>query len=221
MADAATDTERASSARRAKGARSGLTTVVLGIVVGVVLIGHGLAQRSDGPPEPPTAASVFADDGAPTADPMERAVPTRVRIPAIGVNAAMMPLEASATGELAVPPPDKADMAGWHDGGVTPGQLGTAVVLGHVDSRDGPAVFYDLGRLRKGATIEVARKDGRTAVFTVYGIDMYDRTSFPSKQVYTDAHRPELRVITCGGTFTPGTGYSSNVVVFARLTASR
>jgi sortase (surface protein transpeptidase) len=180
-----------------------------------------MAQRSDGPPEPPSAAAAYDDEGAPTAPPMERAEPTRVRIPAIGVNAATMPVHTSASGELGVPPPDKADTAGWNQDGVTPGQLGTAVVLGHVDSRDGPAVFYDLGRLRKGATIEVARRDGHTAVFTVYGISMYDRASFPSRHVYTDAHRPELRVITCGGTFTPGSGYSSNIVVFARLTASR
>ena len=84
----------------------------------------------------------------------------------------------------------------------------------------GPAVFYGLGALHKGNTVEVARSDGSRAVFTVYGVQVFAKNAFPGDQVYGDTGAAELRVITCGGGFTKRTGYDSNVVVFARLTSS-
>jgi hypothetical protein len=87
-----------------------------------------------------------------------------------------------------------------------------------VDNDSGPAVFYSLGSLARGARIEVARADGLTAVFTVYGVELYAQRDFPAEAVYRDTAHPELRLITCGGRYAPGTGYEGNVVVFARLT---
>ena len=98
---------------------------------------------------------------------------------------------------------------------------GTSVIVGHVDNMKGPAVFYGLGSLQKGNHIEVARFDGRTAVFEVYGVEVFDKATFPGTRVYGDTGQPELRVITCGGGFSRSRGYDGNVVAFARLVSRK
>ncbi|MYX88223.1 sortase, partial [Streptomyces sp. SID4915] len=100
-----------------------------------------------------------------------------------------------------------------------PGTRGTSVLVGHVDGAQGPAVFHGLGAVAKGGRVEVARADGRAAVFTVYGVDVVPKKDFPARRVYGDTGRPELRLITGGGTYRPAGGYDANVVVFARLGA--
>jgi sortase (surface protein transpeptidase) len=147
--------------------------------------------------------------------------PDRVRIPAIHVNAPLTGLALTRSGSLDVPPAKKKNLAGWYEAGTTPGETGTAIVAGHVDNADGPAVFYDLGALRKGSVIEVDRRDGSVAVFSVDAVEVYQARAFPDEKVYGAARRPELRVITCGGGFSRATGYQGNVVVFAHLTGSR
>lgn len=144
-----------------------------------------------------------------------------MRIPSIRVDAPLMGLGLTPTGSLDVPPAEKENLAGWYEAGTTPGERGTAIVAGHVDNADGPAVFYDLGALKRGATVEVDRRDGGIAVFTVYAVEVYDARDFPDAKVYGAARRPELRVITCGGGYSRSTGYQGNVVVFAHLTGSR
>lgn len=116
-------------------------------------------------------------------------------------------------------PPGRTS-CGWY-GRHHPGETGTAIVAGHVDNAEGPAVFYDLGALRKGSAIEVDRRDGSVAVFSVDAVEVYDAKNFPDEKVYDAAKRPELRVITCGGGYSRSTGYRGNVVVFAHLTGSR
>ncbi|NEA81145.1 class F sortase, partial [Actinospica acidiphila] len=147
--------------------------------------------------------------------------PDRVRIPAIGVDAPLTGLGLTPAGSLDVPPTDRPDLAGWYEAGTTPGERGSAIVAGHVDNEDGPAVFYSLGALRKGSTIEIARRDGSVAVFTVDAVEAYDARAFPDEKVYGAAGRPELRVITCGAGYSPTTGYRGNVVVYAHLTGTR
>ncbi|WP_153182647.1 class F sortase, partial [Streptomyces sp. E2N166] len=122
---------------------------------------------------------------------------------------------------LDVPPAEEENLAGWYEAGTTPGETGTAIVAGHVDNAEGPAVFYRLGALEKGATIEVDRRDGGVAVFTVDAVEVYAAKDFPDEKVYGAANRPELRVITCGGDYSRSTGYQGNVVVFAHLTGGR
>jgi sortase (surface protein transpeptidase) len=116
-----------------------------------------------------------------------------------------------------VPTGPRYDEAAWYDGSAAPGAVGTAVILGHVDSvEDGPSVFYDLGRLRPGDEISVSRADGSVARFTVDGVRRYPKDEFPSLVVYGDTDYPALRLITCGGEFDQSTGhYEDNVVVFA------
>ncbi|MGI5375225.1 class F sortase [Streptomyces sp. CA-251387] len=147
--------------------------------------------------------------------------PDRIRIPSIRVDAPLMGLGLTKTGSLDVPPAERKNLAGWYEAGTTPGESGTAIVAGHVDNADGPAVFYRLGALKKGSTIEVDRRDGGTALFSVDAVEVYDAKAFPDEKVYGPAPRPELRVITCGGGYSRTTGYQGNVVVFAHLTGSR
>jgi hypothetical protein len=179
------------------------------------------AAVEDAPPQPAAAQGLPDPAGVQlTAPALPPSPPLRIRIPSIRVNAPLTGLGLTESGSLDVPPPGNKNLAGWYEAGTTPGEPGTAIVDGHVDNADGPAVFYDLGALEKGSTIAVDRRDGTTAVFTVDAIEVYQAKDFPDDKVYGAAQRPELRVITCGGGYTRATGYQGNVVVFAHLTGS-
>ncbi|MFE2100602.1 class F sortase [Streptomyces sp. NPDC059468] len=195
-----------------------VTVVALGAAVW--LLGTGSATHA--PPQP-TAAEGRPDPGEErlTAPALDPSPPTRIRIPAIRVSAPLMGLALTSAGSLDVPPAAEKNLAGWYEAGTTPGETGTAIVAGHVDNTEGPAVFYNLGGLKRGAVIEVDREDGNTAVFTVDAVEVYAARNFPDEKVYGAARRPELRVITCGGAYSRATGYQGNVVVFAHLTGSR
>ncbi|MGW5125174.1 class F sortase [Streptomyces sp. NPDC004069] len=153
--------------------------------------------------------------------PLPRSRATTLRIPFLHVDAPITGVGLDDHRELRTPPLDKPRLVGWYDGGPTPGEPGTAVAVGHRDTRSGAAVFAALGQLGPGHRIEVRRQDGRTAVYTVDKVRVFDKARFPDKEVYGTSRRPELRVITCGGLYTHRAGYSSNVVVFAHLTSTR
>ena len=199
-------------------AMAGVTVVAL--CTGAWLLRSGAESH---PPPQPSAAQAHAggDSGRAAAPALPPSPPDRVRIPAIRVDAPLMGLALTASGSLDVPPASRKNLAGWYEAGTTPGETGTAIVAGHVDNAEGPAVFYDLGALRRGSAIEVDRRDGSVAVFTVDAVEVYDAKDFPDEKVYGAAKRPELRVITCGGGYSRATGYRGNVVVFAHLTGSR
>ncbi|MEV5983805.1 class F sortase [Streptomyces sp. NPDC052051] len=187
---------------------------------GLWLLHH--AAEGHSPPQPSVAQAATGADRIRSAAPaLAPSVPVRVRIPEIRVDAPLTGLGLTRTGRLEAPPAGRRNLAGWYAAGTVPGGVGTAIVAGHVDTARGPAVFYALGALPKGSTIEVGRRDGSTAVFTVYAVEVYAANAFPDDRVYGAAGRPELRVITCGGGYTKATGYQGNVVVFARLTGSR
>ncbi|MFF8292394.1 class F sortase [Streptomyces sp. NPDC016309] len=196
--------------------------VVIAACVGLWLVQNGSAETT---PPVPTAAEAFAagphrhTDAA--ADPLPAAAPVRVRIPEIGVDAPVMRLGLAPDRSLEVPPAGNPNVAGWYADGTPPGAKGTALVVGHVDNAEGPAVFYALGALKKGHRVEVARDDGRTAVFTIDAIEVYEKDGFPDRKVYGAADRAELRVITCGGGFDRKTGYRGNVVAYAHLIGVR
>ncbi|WP_418960441.1 class F sortase [Streptomyces tritici] len=180
-----------------------------------------------GPPQPAAAAAPdtrpigVAPEAPAGLRPLPFAPASRVRIPSIDVKAPIMDVGLDADGWIEAPPPQDANMAGWYQNGISPGQRGTAVIVGHVDNDAGPAVFYNLGSMEKGRRIEVERYDGRVAVFEVYGVEVYSKQNFPGVRVYGDTGAPELRVITCGGGYTKSDGYAGNVVVFARLVQTR
>ncbi|WP_077796474.1 class F sortase [Streptomyces sp. JHA26] len=216
--------ELAEEERRRRRAPWGVIALVL--LTGLALIRNGSGEFDVGPPQPaPAAASdtrVAGGDGTVAGlAPLAYAVPDRVRIPAIQVDAPIMPVGLDADGWVGAPPPEEPNLAGWFTGAVSPGEKGTAVVVGHVDNTQGPAVFYGLGALKKGNKVEVSRQDGKTAVFEIYGIEVFAKDDFPGDRVYASKGGPELRVITCGGGFTKQNGYDGNVVAFARLVEVR
>ncbi|GHD88065.1 class F sortase [Streptomyces naganishii JCM 4654] len=199
--------------------------IALVLLSGLALIRNGSGEFDVGPPQP--AKAVAPDIGrapAPSAGAVRAlpsSVPDRVRIPVIQVDAPITPVGVDSDGWVAAPPPEDPNLAGWFNGAVTPGEKGTAVVVGHVDNKAGPAVFYGLGALKKGNHVDIHREDGKTAVFEVYGVEVFEKNGFPGDRVYGSKGTPELRVITCGGGYTKQTGYQGNVVVFARLVEVR
>ncbi|MFB7778183.1 class F sortase [Streptomyces bauhiniae] len=211
--------------RRRRRAPWGVLALVL--LTGVALIRNGSGEFDVGPPQPAAAAAPAPDvRSTPTAGgPAPATGPAalsfspadRVRIPAIQVDAPVTPVGLDADGWVGAPPPEDPNLAGWFTGAVSPGEKGTSVIVGHVDNTQGPAVFYGLGALKKGNRIDVARQDGRTAEFEVYGVEVFEKSKFPGDRVYGSKGTPELRVITCGGGFSKQNGYDGNVVVFARL----
>lgn len=179
-------------------------------------------DRSPAGPAPSGPAPVRSSAvQRPAVRPLPPSTPLRLKIPSIEVDAPMMKLALNAAGALEPPPDNNPVLTGWYAGGTVPGAVGTAVTAGHVDTRLGPGVFYDLGAVRKGATVEIVRADRRTAVFTVYAIEVHDKKDFPDQRVYGPSARPEVRLITCAGDYDKKSGYSDNVVVYAALTASR
>jgi hypothetical protein len=139
-----------------------------------------------------------------------------VLIPAIGVDSGLMDLGLQDDGALEVPP--DGFPAGWFTGAPTPGELGPAVLAGHVDWGGSPGVFHRLRDLVPDDEIAVTRADGTTAVFQVQRVERFAKDSFPTDAVYGDLDHAGLRVITCGGTFDQrARSYADNVIVFAAL----
>ncbi|MFJ2701661.1 class F sortase [Streptomyces sp. NPDC087428] len=198
--------------------------LVVTALAGVWLIRNGADTRLT-PPGPASAEAFAAGPellpGSPVAEPLRPSAPVRIRIPGIRVDAPMMRLGLGPDGSLDVPPAGNTDIVGWYKDGTPPGAKGSAIVAGHVDNAQGPSVFYNLGTLKKGSTVEVLRQDGRTAVFALDGIEVYDSKDFPDKRVYGASEHASLRLITCGGGFSPSTGYEGNVVAYAHLTSVR
>ena len=144
----------------------------------------------------------------------EVAGPVRLRVPAIDVSTGLESLRKAADQSIEVP--RKPGSAGWWADGPRPGQPGPAVILGHVDSKTGPAVFFRLDELQPGADLLVDRADGSTVRFVVTEVHDYPKDEFPSELVYYPTLEPELRLVTCGGPINPSTGhYRDNLVVFA------
>ncbi|MFE7581291.1 class F sortase [Streptomyces gardneri] len=196
--------------------------IAVAACVGLWLVQNG---SQDVTPPVPSAAQAFAagpsvhTDAA--ADPLPPSAPVRLRIPETDVDTPMTRLGLASDGSLDVPPEGDRNLAGWYGDGIAPGAKGTAIVAGHVDNAQGPAVFYTLGALKKGHRIEVDRQDGRTAVFTVDAVEVYANKDFPDKKVYGETDRAEIRVITCGGGFSKKNGYQGNVVAYGHLIGVR
>lgn len=145
--------------------------------------------------------------------------PTRVQLPDLGVTSSVMDLGLAADGTMEVPP--GAYPVGWYDGSPTPGQLGPAVLAGHVDWDGEPGAFYGLRELLPGDAVVIDRADGTVATFRVDRVAEHAKDAFPADEVYGDIDHAGLRLITCGGSFDEDTGdYLGNVIVFASLVAT-
>jgi len=186
------------------------------VLAGVFVAGLGVARATDLSILYPTVRS------APAGPALSPSRPVRVAIPSIGVRAPVNPVGLATDGSIATPPLRKLNEAGWYSGGPAPGQDGPAIIVGHVDSTNKPAVFAKLATVRPGALIEVTRRDRRVAVFRVDTVEQFNKGRLPVQRVYADFSRPAIRLITCGGRWMGGeTGYADNVIVFASLVTTR
>ncbi len=190
------------------------------VLVGIFATGLGLGQVAglpfpdlfSGPGKPPPRAFPV----------LEPSMPVHVTIPSIKVDAPVHNVGLTRDGTVAVPTLRRHNEAGWFDRGPTPGQFGPAMLVGHADTKTGPSIFHDLGRLKPGATIEVTRRDRHVAVFEVNSVEHFGKSKLPVSRVYGDYSRPALRLVTCTGRWVGGSiGYSDNLVVFASLVAVR
>jgi len=149
-----------------------------------------------------------------SADPAPAASPVSLTIPLIGVKTSLITLGLQASGALQVPV--STAVAGWYTGSPRPGSIGSAIIVGHIDSHKGPGVFHRLDTLRPGDKVYVRRADGTIVLFRVTRVLTYLKDQFPTQTVYGPTPDAELRLITCGGTFDDTTGhYLSNIVVYA------
>ena len=215
------------------------TAIACALVIGgLSSVGVSLASQKN-TVEPPLAQETqhAADDhpasvlptpsGRATEDPrlgmtgraMTPSKPVRLQIPSIGVRSSLLHLGQAADGSLEVPAGDHYNAAAWYRYSPTPGSIGPAVLLGHVDSAaQGPSVFFRLGELKRGDRISVERADGSVAEFEVDRVRRYPKDDFPTQLVYGDIDHAGLRVLTCGGEFDENAGhYRDNIVVFASL----
>jgi sortase (surface protein transpeptidase) len=199
---------------------------LVAVVAALVLLA-GCSQAGVRRAEPAPAATTSTSDQAAAGAEAARGfrsvrgyratpVPVRVDIPRIGVSSSLGRLGRAPDGTVGVP---KAfGVAGWYAPGTRPGDPGSAVILGHVDSKRGPAVFFRLRELRRGDEIRVKRADGSWLRFVVERTEQFDKQRFPTDEVYYPTLTPGLRLVTCGGLFDPSTGhYRSNIIVFAAL----
>jgi sortase (surface protein transpeptidase) len=193
--------------------------VLVGITFGTGASDQDAPDAGVGSPPSPTSTSVAGDRRAShpevTVRPMGRSAPTRLRIPAIGVNSSLMELGLQSDGSLEVPP--DAVPAGWFTGSPTPGELGPAIIAGHVRWNGTPGVFEHLTDLQVDDVVDIARQDGSTAVFRVTRIEHFTKSAFPTEAVYGNIPHVGLRLITCGGLDPDTNAYEENVVVFAVL----
>jgi LPXTG-site transpeptidase (sortase) family protein len=151
-----------------------------------------------------------------TAQPQPVARPVSLTIPLIGVRSKLIYLGLASDGTLQVPPLSEVSVAGWYKGSPRPGAVGSAIIVGHIDSYKGPGVFWRLSTLRRGDKIYVKRADGTLVEFRVTSVQTYLKDHFPTEDVYGPTPDAELRLITCGGAWDQATGhYLSNIVVYA------
>ncbi|AZS37061.1 hypothetical protein CVS47_01686 [Microbacterium lemovicicum] len=206
--------------------RPRLAAVVLAAAIALTAAGcastAGSVPAPVSTPTPTASANPLAAGGL--QDPRERdaaafapaEIPVRVVIPALGVDSALEDLGIDADGRLAAPV--DYDLAGWYAGGVRPGDIGPAIIAGHVDSPTAPAVFARIGELAPGDEVLTVAADGSEHRFIVTGTTQSAKSEFPTDAVYSNVPTPELRLITCAGAFDTSIGhYTDNLVVFASL----
>jgi hypothetical protein len=188
--------------------------------VGLLVVGVRGSDHALPAPAPSAAAKRSAVPTPPMVATMAtaRSVPTELTIPAIGMAVSLSSLGLNADGSVQVP--DDIVQPGWFKLGPTPGQVGSAVILGHVDNYTGPGVFFQLRALASGDQVFVSLTDGITAVFAVDSVTQYSKQQFPAQRVYASHGSAALQLVTCGGVFDHQTGsYLSNIVVYTSLVA--
>ncbi|OEV05564.1 class F sortase [Streptomyces oceani] len=181
------------------------------------MLALALAPGQEPPPAPPDSARSPASHPQQSLQPQSSALPksrpVSISVPKIHLKTRVETVATAPNGSVDMP--DDPDHAAWYHGSPTPGATGNAVVVGHVDSRSGPAAFYGLGALRPGDSLSVDRRDGRTAHFTVERIKVWPADRFPSEKVYGPTSAPRLTLITCADWDPEAQTYRSNLVITA------
>jgi sortase (surface protein transpeptidase) len=191
------------TARSAQGPR----WVGVGLLAGCLLLSGCQGGRGEPPAEAPSTRPVKQER-------VEVGRPVSITIPAAGVDARVVPVGLRADRTMEVP---EVDLAGWYEPGPRPGDAGPAVIVGHVDSRKGPAVFFRLGELHRGDRIVVGQQGGGGRPFVVDRVERRPKEALPTERIWSRTSEPVLRLITCGGSFDRSTGhYRDNIIVFAR-----
>lgn len=197
--------------------------LLIGLVVllaGLALI-FSMAPGSTGSLFGATAAATSGEgEATPGSDaaPLVAATPTKVSVPSIAAESSLVATGLQPDGSLAVPPVDRPMQASWYDQSPTPGEVGPAIVLGHVNGNGQPGIFAELNEVAAGQEVIVDRADGSQAVFRVSHVDNFRKDSFPTDLVYNDTPNSQLRLITCGGEYDAANrSYLSNVIVYADL----
>ena len=189
--------------------------VAASLVVAALTGCSAQARESAAPPPSATPSAATSEPAFTAVREVPRApLPVRLRIPSLGVDAPVGPVGTAADGTVEVP--TEWEDVGWFDGGARPGEDGPSVLLGHVDSKAGPAVFARLPQAPPGTVVEVVGAGGQVSRWQVERTEQHPKTRFPTEAVYLPALRPELRLVTCGGAFDRASGhYVDNVVVYA------
>ena len=193
----------------------------LALLVIVVVGTAGCVGPADGAARPVVPEGRASEWTGPAAQSAEVAVlpesaPVRVQVPSIGVDSVLLDLQLQEDGTLEVPRDGMS--AGWYTGSPTPGELGPAVIAGHVDWGGRSGVFYRLRDVHPGDEISVLRANSTVAVFRVSRVEQFPKDAFPTDVVYGDIDHAGLRLITCGGSFdSRERSYDDNIVVFAEF----
>ncbi len=217
-----------------RGRNVAATVGVALLIAAAITLVFGLHAQKHAPQPPASAAipvNVIPSNTSPsgsTSAPQAHgpilapAAPVRLDIPAINVTSVIEPLGLNADKTVQVPPLGPVSYAGWYKYSPSPGQLGPAIILGHIDSAQyGPGVFFKLGALRARDLISITRADHTVAVFEVERVAEYPKNHFPTLDVYGNTDHAALRLITCGGTFDfSAHSYEDNIVAYASLVSS-
>jgi sortase (surface protein transpeptidase) len=189
------------------------STVVAAVLATTALLAGCGAPSAPRPAAPPTASSSTTQfERAAVAEPAE------ISIPRIDATSALVELGLNADQTIQVPPVDTPLQAGWFTGAPKPGEPGPAVVLGHVNGGGKAGIFARLHELAAGDDVLIRRTDNTTARFTVTRVDQVPKSHFPTEEVYGNTAGPELRLITCGGTFDKNAhSYRDNVIIYAAI----
>ncbi len=209
---------------RTTGRRGYLIALIVALLAALVV----LALTLGGDPEPTTAQPPPAQPVAVNPEPasagagavaaLPKSDPVSIDIPKIGAHSSLVPLGVNADNTIQVPPVTTPLQAGWYTYAPTPGEVGPAIVLGHVDGNHQKGIFFRLKELAAGDRVSIARADGTTALFEVTKVHQVPKQEFEKEGVYDDTPGPELRLITCGGVFDRSAhNYVDNIVVYARL----
>lgn len=167
---------------------------------------------------PPTPEPTATTDKKPAG--LTKSEPTNIRIARVGINTTTTPVGRLADGTMETPPA-LSGTAGWYKFSPTPGEIGPSVIVGHVDNKKGPSIFWRLRDIIAGDIVEITRADGQVVKFKVESLKQFDQANFPTEEVYGNINTAGLRLITCGGTFNRATKrYTQNTVVFASIVES-